>query len=485
MGNTQTTTVSSTPSFLDFNPEVISYQYRVIYDIKTRFKYDIGPHFCLLSGSIGSAKSCLMAFLIISHCVENRGACALIGRLSMPDLKDTIWQKVIEMLDGSFIEGVDYVINNTTTSIKFLKTGSEIITRSWHDKKFKKFRSLELSFIAIEELTENDSKYWAFFTELIGRLGRRPHIKENVFIAATNPDDPSHNAYKFFIKGSIKKGYYAVKGTNIHTYYSLTEQNPFLPKWYVKSLEEKYDEKMCRRLLRGEWLYIAQDVIYYKYNPVKHFVLKDSVVDLSLPVRLSFDFNIQKGKPMSSCLFQFNRRASGNPDNPKDSKFIFIDEVAIEGADTGEAIEEWANKGYFDLPSHPEIIIHGDASGRHSDTRSKTTDYEIIEDYLDEYTRNDGQRVNYSMQVPRSNPAIRSRHNFTNGVFENKLKLINVAVDQRCTMIDKGFSNTRLKDGAGYIEDQTTEGQDISTACSYGIYYCLNNDYEEEEIEFS
>lgn len=468
----QQATKTSTPSFFEFNPQLIPYQYRVIHDIKCNFDYSLGPHYVLLSGSIGSAKSCLMAWIIIKHCTEFDGARALIGRKSMPDLKDTIFLKIIEMLEGAFIEGVDYSINYTTTTIKF-RNGSEIITRSWHDRKYKKFRSLELSLVAIEELTENDARDWEFFIEVIGRLERLPHVPENIFIAATNPDDPSHEAYKFFIKDSIKSGYKATKNNNIHTYYSLTEQNPFLPKSYMNNLMNMYDSKMIRRLLYGEWLYIKSDVIYYEYNPDKHFILENTVPDVSLPLRLTFDFNIRKGKPMSSAAFTYNKRTG---------KFIFIDEVAIEGARTRDALEEWGGKGYFDLPHNPKIIIHGDAAGHAGDSRGYESDYTIIEKYLANYSRKDRKRLEYEIDVPRSNPAVRDRHNTMNGQLCNAYGESNIAIDRRCTMIDAGLSNTRLKEGSQYMEDQDTEGQDISTAISYGVHYVLNWGIDYEDI---
>lgn len=468
---------TSTPTFSAFNPKLIPYQYRVIYDVNKNYDYSIGPAFVLLSGSIGSAKSALMAWLGIQHCIENDGALVLLGRKTLPDLKETIFQKIIEMLDGTFIEGVDYKVNWTNYSITF-KNGSKIISRSWSDRKFKKFRSLELSMIIVEELTENDRRDWEFFIELIGRLGRRPHIKTNLFIAATNPDDPSHPAYEFFIKNSIRvnKTYAHKPEENIHTYFSRTEQNPFLPSWYISSLRKKYDAKMIKRLLEGEWLYISTDVIYYCYNPEKHYILENTKPDKELPLRISFDFNIQKNKPNSSCLLQYN---------PQRRFYTFIDEVAIEGARTSDSMDEWQGKGYFDLPHNPQIIIHGDQTGTKNDTRGVFSDYDIIEKYLANYVRKDGQVLSYEIEIPSCNPPIRDRHNKSNGQLEDANGKMHVAVDKRCIMIDKGFSNTRLKEGASYLEDQTTEGQDISTACTYAIWFI--EEYgtgEPEDIEF-
>jgi len=463
------TAVTSTPDFFSFNPKLIPYQYNVIYDIKQRFDYSTGPHYVLLSGSVGSAKSTLLAWLTIKHCTEFNGARAMIGRKAMPDLKDTIFLKIIEMLTNAFIEGVDYTINYTSSSIKFLKNNSEIISRSWHDKKYTKFRSLELSMIVIEELTENNNKEMVFMIEAIARLGRLPHIKENIFIAASNPDDPSHKAYQFFIEGAKKlTDIYSRKNNDRHTYYSVTSSNPFLPKWYIDSLKDKYDTKMIQRLLYGKWLYINTDVIYYNYDPDKHLKTDIKIIK-RLPIRLSFDFNISKGKPMSSCAFQFNKKA----DNVEAKRFTIFDEVAVEGARTDDALDEWAGKGIFDLPHNPEIIIHGDATGRSGTSKSRLTDYEIIEDFLANYRRKDGDVLEYIIEVPTINPPLRDRHNVTNGQLENSEGVNAVAVANKCEYVNKGFRNTRLKENAGYIEDQTTEGQDMSTAITYGIHYVV------------
>ena len=473
---------TSTPDFFTFNPKLIPYQYNVIYDIKQRYPFDIGPQYILLSGSVGSAKSTLMAWLVIDHCTQYDGARAMIGRKAMPDLKDTLFQKILEMLTNAFEEGKDYVVNLTSTSIRF-SNGSEIISRSWHDKKYTKFRSLELSMIVIEELTENDNKEMQFMIEAIARLGRLPHVPQNIFIAATNPDDPSHKAYEFFIKDSKRiDEVYAKKGNDKHVYYSRTESNPFLPKWYIESLKEKYDAKMIRRLLYGEWLYINTDVIYYNYDPEEHLV-DELRLSKRLPITLSFDFNIAKGKPMSSCLYQFNKRATNTVGN---KRFNFLDEVSVEGARTEDALEEWAGKGVFDLPHNPPIIIHGDASGKHGSSKSKNSDYDIIEKFLANYCRKDGDILDYTIDVPNSNPSLRDSHNIVNGQLKNGNELNAVAIARKCEQIDKGFRNTRLKENAGYLEDQTTEGQDMSSAFRYGIWYDVEYELEASDavIEF-
>lgn len=474
-------------NFFSFNPKVIPYQYKVIYDIKKTYDYSTGPHFIMLSGSIGSAKSTLLAWLAIKHCTEFAGSCVLLGRKSLVDLRDTIFQECLDMLEGAFVEGVDYSVNYTRLAITFAN-GSSIISRSWHDRKFKKFRSLKLSMVIIEELTENDTIDWKFFNEVMARLGRAKDkqnktIPENIFIAATNPDDPSHDAYKFFIKGSKKTNHYAVKcdndgNPNIHVYYSLTEQNPFLPDWYHSSLRAKFDAKMIQRMLYGVWLYISTDVVYYNYNPEKHLA-KNLKIKKKLPLCLSFDFNIAKGKPMSSCLAQFNRKAMNLTND--DKRFTFFDEVVVQGARTLDALEEWAGKGIFDLKHNPKILIYGDQTGTKSDSRGVMSDYDIIVKFLANYVRKDNMALDYELNLPSINPPVRARHNYANGQLENSKKEVAVIIDDKCYFIDAGLSNTRLSENSKYTEDQTTEGQDVSTAVTYFIHYCVEYEMEEEE----
>lgn len=199
---------SSTPSFSDFKP-VIPYQKRVLQLIRD-YDYSQGVLEILLSGSVGSAKSLLAAHAAVKHCLSYKGARLMLGRLALPDLKDTIFKKICEHLEGTKLaggglltEGKHYWIRQDTAHIKFFN-GSEIISRSWNDNKFLKLRSLELSAAIFEELTENEEKHMPAYRETTMRVGRLPHIKENWIISCTNPDGPGHWVYdRFIAKGNV------------------------------------------------------------------------------------------------------------------------------------------------------------------------------------------------------------------------------------------------------------------------------------------
>lgn len=437
---------SSTPVFTEFDPSLIPWQDRVVDDVYCQYDYSKGVYELLLSGSVGSAKSTLLAHLVIRHCLENYGAKVLICRKDLPSLKQTLFAKIIEHIDEeSFKLGVDYTVNETRAKIKFLKTGSEIIAGYWKDKRYKRFRSYELSMAVVEELTENNDEDKQAYDEITMRVGRLPHIKQNLIICATNPDGASHWAYKHFILQQSEQR---------RVYYSLTRDNPFLPKTYIEQLEKNMDPKLARRMLNGEWIDLNEDKIYYAYNQNKHYKAEKYSPHPHFPIYLCFDFNIADGKPMSSAAYQYIG-----------DHFHIFDETIVHGSRTLDIMEEWKEKGIFN--GYAKIIIHGDATGQARDTRSIMSDYDLIKKFLSQ------TNVQFEMQVPRENPPIRSRHNRVNAYFQNAVGESRVTI-YNCPKVDEGFRLTALKKGGQYIEDDSKDYQHVTTAIGYGIYYDTN-----------
>src|SRR4051812_6048701 len=99
---------SSTPTFSEFDPTEIPFQDQVIDDVFHNFDYSLGTHEVLLSGSVGSAKSILMAHIGIRLCLEFPRAQVLLGRQALTDLKDTIYKKVQDHMEGTLEIGSDY-----------------------------------------------------------------------------------------------------------------------------------------------------------------------------------------------------------------------------------------------------------------------------------------------------------------------------------------------------------------------------------------
>lgn len=433
---------ASTPTLTQFDPNHIPFQMKVIRDVRRGFDYSDGKkHELLLSGSVGSSKSLLMAHLGITHCLMYSGARFGWFRRRMPDLRATIVQKCLEHIGDDLRPRIDFEYNRTTSRISF-SNGSEMIARSWNDKQFFRLRSLELSAAGIEELTENDDDYAPAYDELYARIGRLPHVPESFLVSATNPDAPSHWAYRRFMLDQ--------KPTR-HVYYSITTDNPFLPKEYVKQLLENMDPKLARRMVYGEWIELTKDVIYYQYQRERNYKDQEYTIDAKHPIHVCWDFNIGEGKPLSACFFQHINGV-----------FHVFDEVIVEGMRTLDSCEEMDARG---LLSHRTIYhLHGDATGKARSTKALHSDWETIEKY---FANRKGMR--FQLRVPVSNPPVRKRHNIVNAQCLNAAGQVRLFVYRNAKTVDEGLRLTALKKGGQYIEDDSKQFQHVTTALGYGI----------------
>lgn len=438
----------STPTITTYNPDILIYHRKVIDDIRKHFDYSLGTHEILLSGSVGSGKSTLLAHIVLTHVLFNPGARFLIGRLSMPALRSTIFNKILEHLGNDLEENKDFWVNLTTASIKF-RNGSEILSRSWADKKYFKMRSLELSGAAIEETIETAED--DFYKEIKMRVGRLPHIKENLIINATNPGSPSSWLYRYFIQPNLGK-----KHPTRHVYYSRTEENPFLAPQYIEQLKQDLDPKLARRMLYGEWIEIQDEVIYYCYDSAAQYRKDDWNPYDSTKIMISFDFNIGEGKPMSAIALCY-----------QDDCYHVFAEVIVEGARTDEVMAEFFDRGIITKGKLYEI--YGDASGKARHTSSKRSDYEIIKESLDR------EGINYEYKVPLSNPAIRTRHNAVNALCRNEAGQTRLFI-HNCPTLDEGLRLTAFKKGGNIVEDDSKRYQHVTTALGYAI---VRNQYDQ------
>ena len=445
---------NSTPTLSQFNPKIIPYQYEVIRDVRKVYDYSLGVHEILLSGSVGSAKSLLMAHLALTHCLSYNHARVMLGRRSLPDLKDTLVTKILEHM-GDLKEGLHYKYNNASSKITFYN-GSEIMCRSWSDKRYNKLRSLELSAAFVEELTENNSEEFnLFYKELRARVGRLPHIKETFICCATNPDAPSHSAYDYFIDTKIPTR---------HVYYSVTTDNPFLPEWYIEQLKETFTEREARRMIYGEWIEIQTDVIYYAFDQDASY-LESYEINPNHPIIVSYDFNIGIDKPMSVCFSQYIR-----------GTFYVFDEIIMYGSRTQDTIDEAISRGIINYDNH--YIIRGDATGAHRTTNYNKSDYDVIasELHLRDYS--------FNIDIPKKNPPVRKRHLLVNGKLMNSKGETNVKiVKDKCPTLWKGLRLTKLKKGSAYVEDDSDSWQHVTTGLGYNI--CRQVWHEQNTEQFS
>lgn len=427
----------STPLFQDFDPSHIEWQLKATKAYEN-FDYSKGIYEQFFSGSIGSAKSIEHIHLIARHLLENNGARYLLVRRALKDLKRTSWQLLLNHLAD--IPQAIKAYNKSEHKLT-LWNGSEAIGDSYDKGDLEKFRSLELTGADFEEINECSKEV---YEAIKMRVGRVTSINRNMITSRCNPDEPSHWLYKYFIQDTSHP--------NKEVFYSLTEQNPFLPKWYIENLRADLDPQMVKRMLMGMWISIVGEGPYYAYDPNKQF-LKDTEYKFNhkYPIDIMHDFNIGEGKPMSAALGQYINGV-----------FHIAKDFIIDGFDTNDIIDEIIT--YLEKIPNKRIRVFGDCNGSSKDTRSKKTDYDIINKAL--------VKAGYSvdMQVPRSNPPIRSRQNKVNAQCKNDLGQVRLFIYKDAETVDEGLRLTKLKKGSTYQEDDSDRFQHVVTALGYWIF---------------
>jgi hypothetical protein len=430
----------SLPTFQEFDPQEIPWQFDAVNEFEN-FDYSTGVMEMLFSGSIGSGKSIIASHLIIRHLIENKGARCLVARRALKDLKRTLWDVLIRHIDD-IPQAID-VCSKSTLTIKF-KNGSELIGDSYDKGDLEKFRSLELSMVAIEEASESTQDV---YDAMKMRVGRCTGVNQNIMMTLTNPAEPDFYLYEKLILSNSPR---------VKVIYSLTEQNKFLPDWYIENLKQDLSPLMADRMLRGKWISIADEKPYYAFSE-KNVRNEDYRINEMLPLDLMFDFNIGNGKPMSSAVGQFFG-----------GYYHISHDFCIHGFRTTNMIEEIINSGILEHRV-PMIRVFGDASGDYRDTRGPLSDFDIILKRLNDFTRKDGTKPIIKSCIKKSNPEIRVRQNIVNSKLCNDLNENRLFIYKNAKMVEKGFRLTKLVKGSSYQEDDKDEWQHVITAVGYYI----------------
>lgn len=141
-----------------------------------------------------------------------------------------------------------------------------------------------------------------------------------------------------------------------------TYNNKFLPADYVDNLYKQYSSDLVEQYIEGNFINLTQGKVYKNFDRDVNGVIKD--YDPNLPLILCVDFNVN---PMKWVLVQ----------NYYDKDYV-IDEIVGRNVTTQEMAQKVAEK-YGDKKLY---LVYGDYYGNSRDTRSLTTDYEIIKSVL-------------------------------------------------------------------------------------------------------
>jgi PBSX family phage terminase large subunit len=207
----------------------------------------------LMSGAWGSSKSYALCLAILKESAIN-GAQILLCRKNYTALRKSTLQTLLYGANPVLPPG-SYKFNKVSQQITMNGSGAVIYLLGVED--IMKVRSMNLSFIAVDEVSELNESEWM---ELIGRL--RCTVGSRRIVGATNPASPSHWLYDRFFTNTNKHRK-VIKSTSL--------DNPFLPQDYFDALNEM-PLALYSRFVLGEWIAL-ENVIYSQFDRNTH--LKD------------------------------------------------------------------------------------------------------------------------------------------------------------------------------------------------------------------
>lgn len=387
--------------------------------------------FLLLCGGIGSGKSFTGAHYIIKRVLDFPNALHFIGANSYSQLRDSTLSALFGVLQDM---GIPFSYNQNHGMLEFCK--GRVLCKTMDN--YNMLRGIEIASFWLDEV--RDLKQEAF-DMIMGRL-RDKKASTLQGRLTTSPSGYNYLYDYFDSKGEKNTSDF---GIVIASSYA----NKHLPAGYIDSLRNQYSEKFFRQEILGEFINISTDVVYYAFDE-QLSIIDTYEISYRDPICISYDFNIGVGKPMSVALFQY-----------RSGTFYFFDEVVVEGTRTEDTLDEMEGRKIFEKSRH--YIVHGDASGNSRSTNYNRTDYDIIRKRLG------NMDVSYEIDVQSANPPVRKRHVIVNGQLKNANGITSVKITKNCKTIIKGLKQTKLRDRAAYVEDDSDSFQHVTTALGYGM----------------
>ena len=375
----------------------------------------------IYQGGYGSGKTWCGALLGILLARKYAGSRGLVGAKEYELVRKTTLVTYLEHLSElGYKENLHYTYNKIDKMIKF-KNGSEILFCAFEDPE--RFKSLNLHWAEIEEASQIDD---SAFKQLLGRLRNTYRGKDwkdfrYRLFGHTNPQAD---------KGWIWKRFVEEKHENYRLIIAPTTNNIFLPKHFIESLRENFDDEYYKINVLGEFGNYSSGLVVKNFTNenIKHFKYNPDI-----PLHLTCDFNVD---PMCWEIAYIDKH-----------NVYFFDEIAIENTTTESCIKEFLRR----YPNHQsEIIINGDASGDNRSTQSEYTNYAIIRRLLYEHGY-DKKQIKFCLR--NYNPPILNRISAFNSKVKNSLGERHLYIDdRRCKWLLYNVYNLSFKEGSSIVD---------------------------------
>ena len=377
---------------------------RKFFEIPHEYETDVAVY----QGGYGSGKTWCGSLLGILLALRYPGIKGLVGAQTLGLLRDTTLDQYFKHLENM---GIQYVYIKSENKIKF-ENGSEILFR--HLEEDDKLKSLNLGFVEIEEMSDTP---YATFLMLLGRLRqeKRPEWKNFRYrlFGHTNPEGARGWLYENF-KVNPKKNFRRVIASTL--------ENIYLPKGYIDTMRESYNEDYFNMYVLGNDVNLSTGLITKHFDRDKQICEMD--IDPKYPIHVTCDFNID---PMCWYVCQHH-----------DGNVYVLREIVNTNTTTVMSTHSLA--AYLTNYKESAIIINGDSSGNSQTT--KGSDYVIMQNELKKLGFN-----NLSICILPKNPDIPYRINCWNNMIYGPDKKPHVFIHPSCKYLIYNIENLEIDPG--------------------------------------
>jgi len=210
-------------------------------DWQSEFHGDDWRYTCLVGGK-GSGKTFAAVQELVTCALESPGTTYVIGRKTLPSLRDSSWKAFIGIVDKNLIKE----ITKTPMRVELIN-GSEFLGRPLDE--MKKFDSMEIAGWFVDEADEIEEDMWKTLKDRTRQMiyvNGKKIVPRYRGIIGLNPTDEDHWIPQFFLSPDCPKDH--------KIYYSTPMDNmENLPPGYVDQLKGQYSPDQLQRLLYGQF----------------------------------------------------------------------------------------------------------------------------------------------------------------------------------------------------------------------------------------
>ena len=286
---------------------------------------------------------------------------------------------------------------------------------------------VSLSYTGFDEFDISSYKYCeTAFNKALGRM--RDCDNPEIYITTT-PE-----GYKYTYTLMVEKA-----DENKLLVRGKTKDNFYLPKGYLKLLEENYDKNLLKAYSEGQFVNLQQGSTY-QFNRTTN--VQPVQYDRSKPIRVAIDWNVD---PEACVLAQVYEQ------QPQVRVF---DCIALTHSGSGDLLtERMVNEIKRKYPNS-EYIAYPDATGHKRGSSAMFSDIDLL------------IKGGFKVKALKTNPRVIDRVNAVNKSLDG-----NIIIDPRCKGLIEDFEKTCNKEGTREIDKSNKALTHFTDAFGYFIYW--------------